>query len=80
MVYALGIASTQSAGLREMFGSMCKNLHIGRAAQNGLTSALFAKNGFTSSTQSLETWLLDTPLMPIALTRSSTERVEMPLM
>jgi len=54
MVYALGIASTQSAGLREMFGSMCKNLHIGRAAQNGLTSALFAKNGFTSSTQSLE--------------------------
>jgi 2-methylcitrate dehydratase PrpD len=54
MVFALGIAATQSAGLREMFGSMCKNLHIGRAAQNGLTSALFAAKGFTSSTQSLE--------------------------
>ena len=54
MVWALGIAATQSAGLREMFGSMCKNLHIGRAAQNGLTSALFAAKGFTSSSQSLE--------------------------
>ena len=54
MVYALGIAATQSAGLREMFGSMCKNLHIGRAAQNGLAAAILAKNGFTSSAQSLE--------------------------
>jgi len=32
MTWALGIAATQSAGLREMFGSMSKNLHIGRAA------------------------------------------------
>ena len=54
MVWALGIASTQSAGLREMFGSMCKNLHIGRAAQNGLWSALLAARGFTSSEHSLE--------------------------
>ena len=54
MVWALGIASTQSAGLREMFGSMCKNLHIGRAAQNGLWSALLAAKGFTSSEHSLE--------------------------
>ena len=29
MVWALGIAATQSSGLREMFGSMCK---IGRAS------------------------------------------------
>lgn len=54
MVWALGIASTQAAGLREMFGSMCKNLHIGRAAQNGLWSALLAAKGFTSSEHSLE--------------------------
>ena len=54
MIWALGIASTQSAGLREMFGSMCKNLHIGRAAQNGLWSALLAAKGFTSSEHSLE--------------------------
>lgn len=54
MVWALGIGSTQSAGLRGMFGSMCKNLHIGRAAQNGLSSALLARKGFTSSNRSLE--------------------------
>ncbi len=54
MVWALGIAATQAAGLREMFGSMSKNLHIGRAAQNGLLSALLAQKGYTSSGQSLE--------------------------
>src|SRR3546814_6798326 len=35
MTWALGIAATQSPGLREMFGTMCKSLHPGRAAQNG---------------------------------------------
>jgi 2-methylcitrate dehydratase PrpD len=54
MTYALGIAATQAAGLREMFGSMCKNLHGGRAAQNGLSAALLAKNGFTSSERAIE--------------------------
>lgn len=54
MAWALGIAATQSAGLREMFGSMCKSLHPGKAAQNGLSAALLAQNGFTSSTQALE--------------------------
>ena len=54
MIWALGIAATQAAGLREMFGSMSKNLHIGRAAQNGLLSALLASKGYTSSEQSLE--------------------------
>ena len=51
MAWALGIAATQSAGLREMFGSMCKSLHPGRAAQNGLTAALLAAKNFTSSEQ-----------------------------
>jgi 2-methylcitrate dehydratase PrpD len=54
MAWALGIAATQSAGLREMFGSMCKCLHPGRAAQNGLHAALLAREGFTSSEQGLE--------------------------
>jgi len=54
MVWALGIAATQAAGLREMFGSMSKNLHIGRATQNGLLAALLAEKNFTSSEQSLE--------------------------
>jgi len=54
MAWALGIAATQSAGLREMFGSMCKSLHPGRAAQSGLTAALLAARDFTSSEQAIE--------------------------
>lgn len=54
MTRALGIAATQASGLREMFGSMCKSLHPGRAAQSGLTAALLASRGFTSSEQAIE--------------------------
>lgn len=54
MTWALGIAATQSAGLREMFGSMCKCFHPGRAAQNGLHAALLAQQNFTSSECSIE--------------------------
>src|SRR5262245_7660001 len=31
---ALGVAGTQAAGLKSMFGTMCKPLHAGKAAQN----------------------------------------------
>lgn len=54
MSWALGIAATQSSGLREMFGTMCKAFHPGRAAQNGLAAALLAAKGFTSSERALE--------------------------
>jgi 2-methylcitrate dehydratase PrpD len=54
MTWALGMAATQSAGLREMFGSMCKCLHPGRAAQNGLHAALLAGQNFTSAEQGIE--------------------------
>ena len=54
MAWAFGIAATQSAGLREMFGSMCKCLHPGSAAQNGLKAAFLALNNFTSSEQGIE--------------------------
>ncbi len=54
MVWALGLAATQPVGLREMFGTMTKSFHPGRAAQNGLTAAMLASHGFTSSEQSLE--------------------------
>lgn len=54
MTWALGIAATQSSGLREMFGSMCKCLHPGRAAQNGLQAAFLALNNFTSSDKAIE--------------------------
>ena len=54
MCWAFGIAATQSSGLREMFGSMCKSFHPGKAAQNGLTAALLAAKGFTSSEHGIE--------------------------
>lgn len=52
--YALGLAGTQAAGLREMFGSMAKSLHVGKAASNGMLAALLAAKGFTASTEVLE--------------------------
>ena len=54
MTQALGIAATQSSGLREMFGTMCKPFHVGNAAKNGLFAALLAEQGFTSSLQAIE--------------------------
>lgn len=54
MVWALGLAGTQSAGLREMFGSMGKAFHPGRSAQNGYAAALLAEAGFTSGERGIE--------------------------
>ena len=54
MIWALGIAGTQSSGFREMFGTMCKSFHPGRAAQNGIASAMLAQQNFTSSNRVLE--------------------------
>src|SRR5690242_10580663 len=45
---ALGIAGTEAAGLKSMFGTMCKPMHAGKAAQNGLLAARLAQRGFTS--------------------------------
>ena len=54
MVWALGLAATQAAGLREMFGSMGKAFHPGRSAQNGYAAALLAREGFTGSDTGIE--------------------------
>jgi 2-methylcitrate dehydratase PrpD len=54
MTFALGIAATQSSGLREMFGTMCKSFHPGRAAQNGALAAVLAAAGFDSSERAIE--------------------------
>ncbi|MBN9672074.1 MmgE/PrpD family protein [Labrenzia aggregata] len=54
MRWAFGIAGTQSSGFREQFGTMTKSFHPGRAAQNGLASALLAQAGFDSSERVLE--------------------------
>jgi 2-methylcitrate dehydratase PrpD len=52
--WALGLAATQSSNLREMFGTMTKSFHPGRAAQNGAFSALLAEAGFDSSERGIE--------------------------
>ncbi|PPQ32310.1 MmgE/PrpD family protein [Rhodopila globiformis] len=51
---ALGIAGTQAAGLKSMFGTMCKPLHAGKAAYHGLMAAKLAGRGFTSRTDVVE--------------------------
>ena len=54
MTWALGIAATQSSGLREMFGTMVKPFHPGNAARNGMLAAFLASKNFTSSNQGIE--------------------------
>jgi 2-methylcitrate dehydratase PrpD len=54
MLHALGVAGTQASGVREVFGSMTKAFHPGRAAQSGLLAALLAQRGFTSTEVILE--------------------------
>ena len=82
MCWALGIAATQSSGLREMFGSMCKSLHPGRAAQNGMTAALLAANNFTSSEQAIEAprgfaHVMSTKFDPSVITEALGSRYEL---
>lgn len=51
---ALGLTISQCGGLKSMFGTMCKPMHAGRAAYNGLLSASLAARGFTARTDMLE--------------------------
>jgi 2-methylcitrate dehydratase PrpD len=46
MVWALGTAATQAAGLCECLGTPAKSASVGNAARNGLWSALLAEKGF----------------------------------
>src|SRR5262245_57866160 len=54
LIRTLGIAASMASGLRENFGTMTKPLHAGRAAENGVNSALLARDGFTAATNILE--------------------------
>ncbi|MDG4850572.1 MmgE/PrpD family protein [Peribacillus frigoritolerans] len=56
IVHALGSAGTQAAGLWEFIedGAMSKQLHPGKAAMNGVYSALLAEKGFTGASKILE--------------------------
>ena len=48
LAHAFGIAASLAAGIRANFGTMTKPLHVGRAAENGVTAALLAARGFTA--------------------------------
>jgi 2-methylcitrate dehydratase PrpD len=52
--YAIGLAAAQPTGVREMFGTMTKPFHPGKAAMDGLRAALLAGWGFTSAEQGIE--------------------------
>src|SRR5260370_5706982 len=54
MVWALGNAAAQSAGLIESLGSMAKSISVGNAARNGLAASLLAEQGFTGAEQAIE--------------------------
>lgn len=51
---AVGIAGSESAGVRENFGTMTKPMHSGRAAENAVFAASLAAMGFTSAPTILE--------------------------
>lgn len=54
MLRALSIAGSQSAGLRENFGTMTKPFHAGRSAESGVVAAEFAQLGWTAAPTILE--------------------------
>ena len=54
MKMAMGLAGTQAAGLRLVFGTMTKPFHPGKSAFDGVLSALLAQRGFTCAPNIIE--------------------------
>ncbi len=54
MQRALSLAGSQSAGLRENFGTMTKPFHAGRSSESGVVAAQFASYGWTAAGNILE--------------------------
>jgi 2-methylcitrate dehydratase PrpD len=56
LINALGLAGTQAAGLLQYSedGDMSKRLHAGKAASNGVLSALLAQKGYQGPHRILE--------------------------
>jgi 2-methylcitrate dehydratase PrpD len=52
--HAMGIAATEASGLKSLFGTMCKPMHAGLAAQRGLHAASLAARGFVARNDILE--------------------------
>lgn len=52
--HMLGITASMASGIRANFGTMTKPLHVGRAAQNGVSAALLAQAGFEADPNALD--------------------------
>ena len=54
-LHAFGIAGTEAAGLKAVFGTMSKPFQAAKASANGLLAATLASRGFMSATDIVET-------------------------
>lgn len=54
MTNALGIATTQAAGMQQNRGTMSKSFHAGRAASSGVLAAFLAREGADASDEIIE--------------------------
>jgi 2-methylcitrate dehydratase PrpD len=52
--HTLGIAASMASGIRANFGTMTKPLHVGRAAQNGVSAALLAQGEYKADPDVLD--------------------------
>lgn len=51
---AIGITASEASGLRTMVGYMTNPFHVGKAARNGVTAALLARDGLTAHPSVIE--------------------------
>jgi len=54
LCHLLGMTASMASGIRVNFGTMSKPLHVGRAAQNGVSAALLAEGGFEADPNGLD--------------------------
>ena len=52
--HLLGMTASMASGIRANFGTMTKPLHVGRAAQNGVSAALLAQGGYEADPDGLD--------------------------
>jgi 2-methylcitrate dehydratase PrpD len=85
IVNAFGICGTQSSGLRQVFGTMCKPFHAGKASLEGVKSAFLTQSGFTAPKEIVEgelgllDVLTDAPKEEVILDRIGTHWYPMDL-
>jgi len=52
--HTFGLAASQAGGIRKAFGTMTKPFHAGKAAMDGMLSAMLAGRGFTATLDILD--------------------------